>query len=147
MAHKLAIAGRHSRVPFTASPIYITSQVAAPVLASCRVFIPLRHWIRDGVMDVAREIACTIGPGEQFDIGLAPEESEPTGPAAGRSGEPGRVTKIDPSSPIVVLRMEGLAWRAEYPRLDFAAIGYDEWRSHVDRGIAANPVTEQATLA
>lgn len=93
-------------------------------------------------MDVAREVASTLGPSEQFDIGMAPEESDPAEPGAARSGEPGRLIKIDPLSPTVVLRLDGSAWSAAYPRLEFQPIGHEEWRAHVDRGIAANPVEE-----
>ena len=32
-------------------------------------------------------------------------------------------------------------------RENIEQIGVDEWRSHVDRGIAANPVTESAGLS
>lgn len=142
MARKLALAGKYSAVPFTASPVYITSQIAAPELSSCRVFVPLQHWTRDGVMDVAREVASTLGPMEQYDIGIAPEGSDPNKPGPVQGGEPGRLTKIDPESPLIALRMDGLTWKATYPRLDFEAIGYDEWRTHVDRGFALNPVAE-----
>ena len=79
-------------------------------------------------MDVAREIASVLGPLEQFDIGIAPDESDPSGPGASRSGEPARLTKIDPLSPVVVLRVEDSTWRAVYPRLNFERIGRDEWR-------------------
>lgn len=141
MARKLAVAGRHTTPPFMASPIYITSQIGAPELSSCRVFVPLRYWTEEGVMDVASEIASILGPLEQFDVGIAPDESPPSGPAAGRSGEPGRLTKIDPQSPVIALRLEDSTWRAVYPRLRFERIGLDEWRRHVDRGIAVNPQT------
>lgn len=90
-------------------------------------------------MDVAREITSTIGPMEQFDIGLVPDEIDPDLAGASRSGEPGRITKIDPLSPFFVLRMGDQAWKGTYPRLDFESIGFDEWRQHVDRGIAINP--------
>ncbi len=139
MARKLEFAGRYSTIPFKASPIYITSQLAAPELSSCRVFVPLQHWTQEGVMDVAREIASTLGPTEQFDIGLAPEESDPNRPGAAKSGEPARLTKIDPQSPLLVLRLGDSTWKTNYPRLEFEAIGRDEWRRHVDRGIAVNP--------
>lgn len=142
MARKLAFAGSHSTTPFKASPVYITSQIAAPELSSCRVFIPLQYWTQDGIMDVAREIASTLGPSEQFDVGIAPDENDPDGPGAARSGEPARVTKIDPQSSLLVLRLPSSTWKANYPRLDFEAIGPDEWRRHVDRGIASNPTSE-----
>ncbi|GEM_PF-6464083 len=142
MARKLAFAGQYSPVPFSASPIYITSQLLAPELASCRVFVPIRYWTEEHVMDVAREIACILGPTEQFDVGLAPEESDPDKPGAAISSEPARVTKIDPHSGIVALRMGQQAWKAAYPRLTFEPIGYDEWRAQVDRGIASNPAAE-----
>lgn len=142
MARKLEFSGRYSAVPFTASPVYITSQIAAPELSSCRVFIPLEHWTQEGVMDVAREVAATLGPSEQFDIGIAPEESHPEEPGAARSGEPGRLTKIDPESALLVLRLEKSTWKAAYPRLDFEPIGYAEWRQHLDRGIAVNPAAQ-----
>jgi len=142
MARKLELAGKYSVVPFTASPVYITSQIGAPENSSCRVFVPLRYWTVDGIMDVAREIASTLGPMEQFDIGIAPDEGNPGGPGGARSGEPGRLTKIDPESPVIVLRLEGSAWKAVYPRLDFEPIGPDQWRVALDRGIASNPATE-----
>lgn len=135
MARKLALAGRLSSVPFSASPIYITSQIAAPELSSLRVFVPREHWTRDGVMDVAREIAAILGPTEQFDIGIALEASSSRGPGASETGEPARVTKIARDSDVVVLRMEGEAWRATYPRLDFERIPFDAWRAQVDPGI------------
>jgi hypothetical protein len=81
---------------------------------------------------------------EQFDIGIAPDESDPSGPGAARSGEPGRLTKIEPRSPIIALRLDASAWKATYPRLVFESIGWDEWRTHVDRGIAVNPVANTA---
>ena len=140
MARKLSLAGKYGSPPFTASPIYITSQIGAPELSSCRVFVPLQHWTEEGVMDVAREIASILGPFEQFDIGIAPLESAAAGPGAGRSGEPGRLTKIDPRSPVVVLRLQDDSWKAEYPRLAFTSIGRDEWRRHLDRGVAVDPV-------
>jgi hypothetical protein len=145
MARKLALAGKYSSVPFKASPVYITSQVAAPELSSCRVFVPLQYWTVEGVMDVARDIASTLGPMEQFDVGIAPEENDPDEPGAARSGEPGRLTKIDPESPLLALRIEKSTYQAVYPRLDFEPIGYDEWRAHVDRGIASNPAREVIT--
>lgn len=92
-------------------------------------------------MDVAREIASILGPLEQFDVGIAPDESDPSGPGAARSGEPGRLTKIDPSAPLVALRLEDSTWKAEYPRLQFQPIGRDEWRRHVDRGVAVDTRT------
>jgi len=92
-------------------------------------------------MDVAREIASVLGPLEQFDIGIAPDENDPSGPGAARSAEPGRVTKIDPGSPVIALRLDDATWKAEYPRLSFVPIGHDEWRRHVDRGIAVDPLT------
>ncbi|HEV3310239.1 MAG TPA: hypothetical protein VG815_06960, partial [Chloroflexota bacterium] len=105
MARKLELAGRFSAPPFTASPVYITAQIAAPELSSCRVFVPFRYWTQDGLMDVAREIAATLGPMEQFDIGIAPEQTDTEGAGGPRGGEPGRLTKIDPQSPILVLRL------------------------------------------
>jgi hypothetical protein len=145
MARKLELAGKYAVVPFKASPIYITSQVAAPELSSCRVFVPLRYWTQESIMDVARDIASTLGPMEQFDVGIAPEESDPDEPGAARSGEPVRLTKIDPESPLIVLRLDTEAWKAVYPRLEFEPIGHDEWRRTVDRGIATNPAREAAS--
>jgi len=141
MAHKLSLAGQYSSPPFKASPVYITSQIGAPELSSCRVFIPLQFWTQEGVMDAAREIASTLGPLEQFDVGIAPDENDPSGPGAARSGEPGRLTKIDPRSPVIALRLDDSTWKAAYPRLSFEPIGRDEWRRHVDRGIAVDPAT------
>ena len=142
MARKLALAGKYSAVPFLASPVYITAQIAAPELSSCRVFVPLQHWTREGVMDVAREVASTLGPMEQYDVGITPEGFDPNKPGAVQGGEPGRLTKIDPESPLIALRLDELTWKATYPRLDFVPIGHDEWRTHVDRGFALNPTAE-----
>jgi hypothetical protein len=146
MARKLAFAGKHSPIPFMASPVYIGSQIAWPLLGSCRVFVPLEFWTDEGVMDVAREIASTLGPTEQFDVGIAPEMNDPNLPGGSISGEPARLTKIDPESDLLVLRLNDAAWKTHYPRLEFDPIGLDEWRRHVDRGIAANPVEEVAEV-
>src|SRR5579884_162004 len=142
MAWKLSLAGKLSPVPFKASPIYISSQVGSPMYGSCRVFVPMEHWTDEGLMDVAREIASTLGPTEQFDVGIAPEESAPDEPGASRSGEPARLTKLDPESDLILLMVDGFTWKANYPRLDFHRIGVDEWRSLVEYGGAANPVRE-----
>ncbi len=144
MAWKLSLAGQYSPVPFKASPIYITSQVASPLYASCRVFVPMEHWTDEGVMEVAREIASTLGPSEQFDIGIAPEENALNEPGASRTGEPARVTKLDPEANVLLLLVEGSTWIARYPQLHFQRIGIDEWRAMVEYGIAANPTRETA---
>jgi hypothetical protein len=131
MAHKLSFAGRFSPVPFTASPIYITSQIVAPQLGSVRVFIPPQYWNEEAIMDVAREIASTLGPTEQFDVGIALETNDPTAPGAARSGEAARLTKIDSRSNALVLRLGNSVWRATYPRLQFEPISLDEWRAYL----------------
>lgn len=137
MARKLALAGKYSPVPFIASPIYITSQIAAPQLASLQVYVPPERWSEEAVMDVAREIASTLGPTEQYDIGIWLEKNSPYEPGAAATSGPGaRVTKLDPGVNVIVLRMGDTAWRATYPRLDFERIGVNEWEMYIATGAA-----------
>src|SRR5437660_293522 len=133
MARKLEFAGQYSPIPYSASPIYITSQIGASLLGSCRVFVPLQYWTRDGVMTVAREISETLGPGEQFDIGIMATSGGREKPGTVTSGEPARLTKFNPESPVVYLMIEGESWKAKYPRLDFQPIRPDEWMRSVGR--------------
>ena len=133
LSHKLAFAGLRSPVQFKTGPEYINSVPGVPVLSMLRVFIDPADWSEESVIVAAREMARVLGPREQYDIGITRGGRTHYDANSTAAGTTARLTKLDPRSPEITLRIgdgnEDRVYKARFPRLQFDPAGEDDWQS------------------
>lgn len=146
MSHKLAYAGRRSRVPFITGPEYTNSVPGVPVLAELRIFIPPDQWSEENVFSVAREICRVLGATAQFDIGMTVQGTASYEAQRSAAGNVARLMKLDPEDPRVCLLIrsgEGdWAYEARFPAMRFEPGGADYWRTMYSTA-AVKPPSQQ----
>lgn len=138
LSHKLAYTGRRCPVPFTTGPEFTNSVPGVPVLSELRIFLEPDDWSIDNVFIVAREICRVLGPMEQFDIGITRGGVATYSAARAAAGNVARLTKLDPDSADVDLRIShedrDFLYRARFPRLQFEEAGEDFWQAGYSTG-------------
>jgi len=138
LSHKLAYAGARSPVPFITGPEFTNSVPGIPVLAALRVFIPPEYWSEENVIIAAREISRILGPGNQFDMGITVAGTPTYEASRAAAGNVARLMKMETGDPTVVLRMVNSGgdkvYEARFPRLQFAPVAEDYWRTFYSTG-------------